>query len=82
MSKNDEENIPDWLNSGGDRDTPYTDEEIETFATGFIQGLSDREWSLMKSKYGEKEARENIKAGFTALGEENLGLKAVKNSLH
>jgi len=27
---------PDWMNPANDRETPYTEEEIDTFVEGFI----------------------------------------------
>ncbi len=66
------ETEPDWLNPKNDRKTPYTDQEIKTFSEDFIRGLSVQEWSAMKSKYGEKSARERIKAGFVTMDEKNL----------
>lgn len=32
---------PAWLNPENDRKTPYTDEEIEEFVDGFIQGFPE-----------------------------------------
>jgi hypothetical protein len=63
---------PDWLNPANDRKTPYTDEELDEFVEGFIRGLDDAEWRALKLKYGEEEARKNIKAGFIAMDERNL----------
>jgi hypothetical protein len=71
MSKKDKSpgKEPDWLNPANDRKTPFTDEEIETFVEGFILGLDDQEWSLMKSKFGEEKARKRIRAGIVKMDE-------------
>ncbi len=73
---------PDWLNPENDRKTPYTDEELEELVEGFINGLDDAEWSALKSKYGEDEARKNIKAGLIANDERNLINLEPKGGVH
>jgi hypothetical protein len=62
---------PDWMNPANDRKTPYTEEELEVFVEGFIAGLEDDEWEIMKRKYGEKTARTLIKDGFRSQDENN-----------
>ena len=62
---------PDWMNSANDRKTPYTDEELELFVDGFIEGFEDV-WDDLKSKLGESMARQQIKNGFIAKDENNL----------
>jgi hypothetical protein len=64
-------NEPDWMNPANDRKTPYTDEELELFVDGFIEGFKD-EWKDLKSKFGELMARRRIKDGFIANDENNL----------
>ena len=63
---------PDWLNPANDRKTPYSKEEIERFVEDFICGLDGQEWLAMKSKFGEKGAKERIRAGFIRADENNL----------
>lgn len=70
QSKNDE---PDWLDPSHDRKTPYSDEEIERFATDFIADMADvPAWSDLVRDVGEKRARAILKKGFQALDEKNL----------
>ena len=57
---------PDWLNPANDRKTPYTDEELELFVDGFIDGFEE-EWKDLKLKLGEQPARQRIKAGCSGL---------------
>ena len=74
MSESDDscEFEPDWVKPANDRKTPYSDDEIDRFVDDFILGLEKREWDSMKSKYGEKKARERIRAGFIGLDENNI----------
>ena len=65
-------NEPDWINPAKDRQTPYTEEEIEMFVEGFILRLDHAEWEDLKSKYGEHAAREIIKSGIISLDKRNL----------
>jgi hypothetical protein len=62
---------PDWVNPANGRKTPYTDEELELFVDGFIEGFKD-EWEDVKLKFGELAARRQIKNGFIANDENNL----------
>jgi hypothetical protein len=74
MNKTDDGSAkePDWMNPANDRKTPYTEEEINTFVEDFILGLDDQEWLSMKSEYGEKKAREKIRAAIVKMDERNL----------
>ncbi len=74
MGKKDNQTAkePAWLNPANDRKTPYTDEEIEVFVDGFILGLDDHEWTLMKIELGEEKAREKIRAAIIRMDERNL----------
>lgn len=63
--------VPDWINPINDRKTPYTDEELELFVDGFIEGFRG-EWKTLKSKLGKSMARQRIKDGFIANDENNL----------
>ena len=73
---------PDWLNPANDRKTPYTDEELDEFVYGFIRGLDKAEWSALKAKFGEDEARKNIRAGIIASDERNLINLEPKGGVH
>ena len=73
---------PEWLNPANDRKTPFTDEELEEFVESFIRGLDEAEWSTLKSRFGEEEARKNIKAGFIAKDERNLINLEPKGGIH
>ena len=77
-SKNDKYNDPedwepDWVNPANDRKTPYTEEELELFVEGFIDGMSDTE--ALKSKLVEEgidEVKKFLKERFRQLDENNL----------
>ncbi len=62
---------PDWINPSNDRRTPYTEDELELFVDGFIEGFVD-ELEDLKFKLGEPMARQKIKDGFIAKDEKNL----------
>ena len=72
MNGNGSDKKPDWMNPANDRKTPYTDEEIDTFVEDFILGLDNQEWLSMKSEYGEKKAKEKIRAAIVKMDERNL----------
>jgi hypothetical protein len=84
MNKTDDgpANEPDWMNPANDRKTPYTEEEINTFVEDFILGLDDQEWLSMKSEYGEKKAREKIRAAIVKMDERNLVNLTPKGSVN
>jgi hypothetical protein len=42
------ENDPAWLDPTSDRETPYTDEEIEAFANDFIAEFPEEHDTLVK----------------------------------
>ncbi|MBK7236328.1 MAG: hypothetical protein IPI02_12120 [Sterolibacteriaceae bacterium] len=69
---NDSVKEPEWVNPGNDRRTPFTEEELDVFVEGFISGLDDHEWSDMKSKLGEVNARARIRAGLIKADDNNL----------
>ena len=62
---------PDWMDPANDRKTPYTDEEIELFINGFIDGFKD-EWEYLKLKVGEQTARQIIMDTVIAQDDNNL----------
>ena len=84
MNKTDDgsDKEPDWLNPANDRKTPYTEEEIDTFVEDFILGLDDQEWLSMESEYGEKKAREIIRAAIAKMDERNLVNLTPKGSVN
>jgi hypothetical protein len=73
---------PDWMNPANDRKTPYTEEEINAFIDDFILGLEDQEWLSMKSEYGEKKAKEIIRAAIVKMDERNLVNLIPKGSVN
>jgi hypothetical protein len=72
---------PSWMNPENDRKTPYTDQEINMFVDGFIDDLSNQEWSALKSNFGEKSARESIKMGFINMDGNNLKKIKIEDSV-
>ena len=84
MSKRDkgDRKEPDWINPANDRNTPYTEEEIETFVEDFILGLDDQEWLSMKSVLGEEDAKARIRAGIVKMDERSLINITPKGPVH
>lgn len=62
-SENDDE--PTWLDPANDRKTPYTDEEIELFVDGFIEGFPEYYEKLVKDD-GPNTARIILRNRFKA----------------
>ncbi len=64
---------PSWVNPKNDRKTPYTEDEIEEFAEGFINSMSDTAalQSLIE-QVGMRRAREIVKESFRRKDELNL----------
>jgi hypothetical protein len=79
---NDSDKEPDWMNRANDRESPYTEEEIDIFVEGLILSLNDKDWLAMKSELGEEKAREKIKAGIVKMDERNLVNITPKGSIH
>ena len=73
---------PGWMNPANDHHTPYTEEEIDVFVEGFIRGLDEQEWLLMKSELGEQKAREKIRAGIVKMDTRNLANITPEGSIH
>ena len=47
------------------RETPYTEEELELFVDGFINVMDDiQDWKRMVQEVGEQKAKEILKEGF------------------
>ena len=63
---------PDWPNPANDRKTPYAEEEIDAYVEDFIRGLDDSEWEKIRSEYGEKNAREIVRAAMRSMDTNNL----------
>jgi hypothetical protein len=56
---------PDWLDPRKDRKTPYSEQELELFAEGFVSSMGDVvDWNQMVKEIGEIKAREVLKEGF------------------
>ena len=84
MSKRDKSDReePAWLNPANDRNTPYTDEEIDRLVEDFILGLDDQEWLSMKAELGEADAKARIRAGFVKMDASNLTNITPKGPVH
>lgn len=66
MNNNPEkDNGPDWLDPANDRKVPYTDEEIEEFVNGFIEGFPEHYNQLVKND-GPNTARIILRNRFKA----------------
>ncbi len=68
-TKKDEE--PAWLDPANDRKTPYTEEELELFAEGFINDNVDL-WETLVEKQGQEGAIEKVKEGFRRKDERHI----------
>ena len=74
---------PPWLNPANDRQTPYTEEELELFAEGFIASMSDVEkLKSMIEKEGMNKVKETVKEAFRKQDERNLVNISIKGSIH
>lgn len=61
------------MNSENDRKTPYTEEELEQFAEGFIDSMGDTvAVQSMIEKEGIEKAKETVKESFRRQDERNL----------
>ena len=74
---------PPWMNPENDRKTPYTEEELEQFAEGFISSMNDiAEVKSMIDRQGEEKVKEILKEGFRKQDEKNLINIDVEGSVH
>jgi hypothetical protein len=74
---------PPWMNPGNDRQTPYTEEELELFAEGFIESMSDTEkLKSMIEKDGIDKVKEIVKDGFRKRDEKDLVNITTKGPIH
>ena len=74
---------PPWMNPANDRKTPYSEEELEQFAEGFISSMSDiAEVKSMIERKGEEKVKEILKEGFRKQDERNLINIDVEGSVH
>ena len=74
---------PPWIDSSNDRKTPYTEEELEQFAEGFVSSMGDTE--ILKSmieKEGKEKVMEVVKERFRKKDERNLANMIVEGSVH
>ena len=74
---------PPWMNPINERKTPYTEEELEQFAAGFISRMSDiaEVRSMIESK-GEEKVKEILIEGFRKQDERNLINIDIEGSVH
>ncbi len=71
------------MNPANDRQTPYTEEELELFAEGFIASMSDTEkLKNMIEKEGMDKVKETVKEAFRKRDERNLANIKFKGSIH
>ena len=74
---------PPWMNPANDRKTPYSEEELEQFAEGFIARMSDiAEVKIMIERKGEEKVKEILKEGFRKQDERNLINIEIEGSVH
>jgi len=71
------------MNPENDRKTPYTEDELEEFAEGFISSMSDTaKLKEMIEQEGMDKAKEIVKESFRRQDERNLINMTVKGSIH
>ncbi len=74
---------PPWLNPANARKSPYTEEELEQFAEGFITSMIDTaKLRIMIEQEGIGKVKEVVKEGFRKQDERNLINMIVKGSVH
>ena len=74
---------PPWMNPANQRNTPYTEEELEPFAEGFISRMSDiAEVKSMIARKGEEKVKEILIEGFRKQDERNLINIDIEGSVH
>ena len=67
MDNNQEDpDEPSWMNPENDRKIPYTDEEIELFVDGFIEGFPEY-YDELKKDDGPNTARIILRNRFRAM---------------
>jgi hypothetical protein len=84
MNDNDKgsDKNPDWMSPANDRNTPYTEEEIDTFVEDFILGLDEQEWLSITAEHGEEKARERIRTAIVNMDENSLVNMSPKGSVN
>jgi len=71
------------MNPANERKTPYTEEELEQFAEGFISRMSDiSEVKSMIERKGEAKVKEILIEGFRKQDERNLINIDIEGSVH
>ena len=83
LDKNSDGWEPPWMDSSNDRKTPYTEEELEQFAEGFVSSMGDTE--ILKSmieKEGKEKVMEVVKERFRKQDERNLANMIAEGSVH
>ena len=71
------------MNPANDRQTPYTEEELEFFAEGFITSMGDTETlKSMIDKEGIDKVKEAVKEGFRKRDERSLVNIKLTGSIH
>jgi hypothetical protein len=58
---------PSWLDPRNDRNTPFTDAELDVLADDFIARMADTQvWQNLVTEVGEQQAREVVKQRLAA----------------
>jgi len=74
---------PPWMNPANDRKTPYSEEELDEFAEGFVSSMSDvAKVKDMIEQDGIEKVKEIVKECFRKQDERNLIKMTVKGSVH
>ena len=62
--KEDQTDVPSWLNPENDRKEPYTDEELDGFVEGYLEDWVDvPEWKNVVENMGIEAAKQALKDG-------------------
>ena len=74
---------PPWMNPENDRKTPYTEQELEEFAEGFISNMSDiSEVSDLIKQMGIDNAKKIAKEGFRKQDERSAKNMTARGLVH
>ena len=54
--------LPAWVDASFDRTTPYTEEELDLFVEGMLEGIRDTAaWMSLVERVGEEKARRELR---------------------
>ncbi len=55
--------MPSWINDELDRTTPYTEEQLDLFVEGTLEGIRDTApWQNLVDRVGQEEARRILRS--------------------